>query len=486
MKTISKMITGLLVFLFMTTTLAGIPVWTFTPLTPTSLTVPANVVAMVEYRVMNQSNRLHMLRMKPIHGVTQSTPSGPGFCGNPMILPGKGSCILSLLIHGPLLTTPISGGPILCEQGSSLECYRPSTANSLIITPTEALTDAFIIVTGSPLILATGSTGSLTITNESTDVTATNVDSNLTNPALFGNVTQTGSTCTSVLPGNSCTLTFTAGNTLVPQTNFPIQGNNTNTVTAAIAIAVSLTSITPDLGSPEGGTPVTLTGTGLTGATSVFFGANPAINVNVVSSTTVTAVTPAGTGTVNVTINTPSGSITLPNAYTYANPTLGESLNGGVVACINNGITHDNLVAAEQDISTGIVWGTVGELTGASSLSNGAANTALIVSILGTSTQYAARLCADYEVDSEGNTPCLSGNVCYDDWFLPSLEELGCLNGNQGLLPGFTAAGYWTSTEENPGDPADFARSQIFSTGLPGTAFKSFLNRVRCVSVFIP
>ena len=66
-----------------------------------------------------------------------------------------------------------------------------------------------------------------------------------------------------------------------------------------------------------GGQPVEITGTNfITGAT-VDFGPNAATDVVVVSSTEITCVTPAGTGTVDVTVTTSGGTYTLDNAYSY-------------------------------------------------------------------------------------------------------------------------------------------------------------------------
>ncbi|WP_217999341.1 IPT/TIG domain-containing protein, partial [Nocardia exalbida] len=56
------------------------------------------------------------------------------------------------------------------------------------------------------------------------------------------------------------------------------------------------------------GTTVVLTGTNLTGATAVSFGATPATSFTVDSATQITAVTPAGTGTVLVTATTAGGT----------------------------------------------------------------------------------------------------------------------------------------------------------------------------------
>ena len=64
----------------------------------------------------------------------------------------------------------------------------------------------------------------------------------------------------------------------------------------------------PDGGPAAGGTLVTITGTGFTGATAVDFGTTPATNLTVVSDTTITVDSPAGTGTVDVTVTTPGGT----------------------------------------------------------------------------------------------------------------------------------------------------------------------------------
>ncbi|MGX7760475.1 IPT/TIG domain-containing protein [Streptomyces angustmyceticus] len=98
-------------------------------------------------------------------------------------------------------------------------------------------------------------------------------------------------------------------------------------------VAVSapvLTSVTPTSGPPAGGTTVTLTGTGLATATAVRFGSTPATSFTVVSDTHITAVAPAGTGTVQVTVTNPGGTSN-GISYTYAlAPTLsGISPNQG-------------------------------------------------------------------------------------------------------------------------------------------------------------
>jgi hypothetical protein len=87
--------------------------------------------------------------------------------------------------------------------------------------------------------------------------------------------------------------------------------------------APQLVSLAPGSGVQAGGTPVTLTGTGFSDATEVRFGSTPATAVVVVSDTEVTAISPAGTGGVNVTVGGPNGtSGAVPFAYGTA-PTVG-------------------------------------------------------------------------------------------------------------------------------------------------------------------
>ena len=114
-----------------------------------------------------------------------------------------------------------------------------------------------------------------------------------------------------------------------------------------------LTRLTPTAGPTSGGTPITLSGTGLAGATAVRFGNAKATAVRVVSATTVTAVTPARvSGPVDVTVITAGGSAVLPDAFTYAAaPTLSSvspdsgPVNGATVSLVGTGLTAEAVVS---------------------------------------------------------------------------------------------------------------------------------------------
>jgi hypothetical protein len=113
-----------------------------------------------------------------------------------------------------------------------------------------------------------------------------------------------------------------------------ITNNDGQTVTRTGAYtyraAPTFTSITPDDGPIAGGNSVTITGTNLTGATTVTFGGTAATAVWVVSATQITATAPAhAVGAVNVVITTPGGIATGTGVYTYrAVPTFTNIVSG--------------------------------------------------------------------------------------------------------------------------------------------------------------
>jgi hypothetical protein len=89
------------------------------------------------------------------------------------------------------------------------------------------------------------------------------------------------------------------------------------TYTAPVPV---VTSISPSSGTPAGGTTVTVTGTGFTGTTTVFFGTIAASSFTVVSDTEITAVSPAQAASARyVFVTTPGGKSAAGTApkFTY-------------------------------------------------------------------------------------------------------------------------------------------------------------------------
>jgi hypothetical protein len=84
----------------------------------------------------------------------------------------------------------------------------------------------------------------------------------------------------------------------------------------------SIASVSPNIGSAAGGTAITITGTGFVSGATVSIGGAAATGVTVVSSSTITATTSAGTiGAQNVVVTNPDNqSVTLSSGFSYRIP----------------------------------------------------------------------------------------------------------------------------------------------------------------------
>ena len=92
-----------------------------------------------------------------------------------------------------------------------------------------------------------------------------------------------------------------------------------------------VTGVSPSTGPPSGGTSVSISGSGFTGATAVDFG-SAAATFTVDSATRITATTPAGTGVVDVTVDGPSGVsvVSAQDRFNYRNGYWLVAGDGGV------------------------------------------------------------------------------------------------------------------------------------------------------------
>jgi hypothetical protein len=95
-------------------------------------------------------------------------------------------------------------------------------------------------------------------------------------------------------------------------------------IVAKMGVAPTVTAVSPREGIETGGTSVTISGSGFTGATAVQFGStNASFKIN--SDTSITAVSPKGSGTVDITVTTPvtRTAATPADQFTYAQrPTI--------------------------------------------------------------------------------------------------------------------------------------------------------------------
>jgi alpha-tubulin suppressor-like RCC1 family protein len=105
--------------------------------------------------------------------------------------------------------------------------------------------------------------------------------------------------------------------------------------TAPVATPVTVSAIEPAAGPTAGGTQVTITGTHLDQATGVQFGSVAATHVEVLSAAKIRAASPAGSGTVDVTVTLPGGgaSVAVPqDRFTYVPQPVVAALSPGKTA----------------------------------------------------------------------------------------------------------------------------------------------------------
>ena len=148
--------------------------------------------------------------------------------------------------------------------------------------------------------------------------------------------------------GTGYTITASSGTI----TGATITSININVVGSEPAI----TGLTPTSGSTAGGTVVTITGTGFTRATAVHFGTVAATGVTVKNDTTITAISPAAFGVVDVTVTTPEGtsSDSVADQFTYnmspppcvaiLSPATGSNFGGTSVTITGTGFTRATAV----------------------------------------------------------------------------------------------------------------------------------------------
>lgn len=151
---------------------------------------------------------------------------------------------------------------------------------------------------------------------------------------------------------------------------------------------------------------------------------------------------------------------------------------GGYIFYIDeaDAFAWDYLEAAPDEIVETYVWGAENvSVTTSYDLGTGEQNTINIVSGDAATNNKAADICAEFSIVIEDTT--------YDDWFLPSRNELLAIHDELYLydIGGFYDSSYWSSSQ---GVTASSGIFIIFNYRIPGSDGKMDRRRVRPIRAF--
>jgi len=288
-----------------------------------------------------------VMQMVAFRGSSQSSSSPPAPTA---ISPASGTASggTSVTISG---TNFASGATVTFGGTAATNVVVVSSTTITATTPAEAAGAVNVVVTNS-----NGQSGTLTngytytslpvptaiSPTSGTTSGGTSVTISGTNFASGATVTFGGTAATSVVVVSSSSITATTPAEAAGMVNVVVTNSNgqSGTLTNGYTYTSSPapTAISPASGTTSGGTSVTISGTNFASGATVTFGGTAATSVVVVSSTEITATTPAeAAGAVNVVVTNSNGqSGTLTNGYTYTSspvptavsPTSGTTSGG--------------------------------------------------------------------------------------------------------------------------------------------------------------
>ena len=155
----------------------------------------------------------------------------------------------------------------------------------------------------------------------------------------------------------------------------------------------TVTGVSPSSGPAAGGTSVTITGAHFTRATTVRFGSTPAASFVVDSATEITAISPAGTGKVRVTVSTRAGTSCSPAYFAYlpspavtgVSPSAGPAAGGTPVTITGSYFTNATAVDFGAAPATSFTVDSDSQITASAPAGTGTVDVT-VISLGGTST----------------------------------------------------------------------------------------------------
>ncbi len=219
--------------------------------------------------------------------------------------------------------TEVAGSPFTSGGAPDGIGYSPILAGNLLFAATANYSgnNASVYLVAIPPTVTEISPNS-GYTSGGTEVTITGTNFTGATAVNFGSTAATSFTVDS---NTQITATAPPGTGTVDITVTTPNGTSTTSPTdqftyIPLPLVPTVTKIHPTHGTHRGGTTVRITGTNFTGATAVNFGTQPAQSFIVDSSTKITAVSPPGTGIVDITVTTAGGTsaISLADKFTYS------------------------------------------------------------------------------------------------------------------------------------------------------------------------
>lgn len=284
-----------------------------------------------------------------------------GTAGSPVTISGSGFTGASSVHFGSASVTSFT-----VVDDTRIQTAAPAGSGAVPVTVTTPVgtSNAVTYTYGTgPVITAlnpasgTNSGGTL-VTISGTGFTGTTAVRFGSSPALF-----------LVVGDSQVTATAPSGTGVVPVTVTTAAGTS-NALTYTYVNAPLITAVDPDQGPTDGGNTVTITGTGLSGATGVLFGTHAAA-VTADTSTQITATAPAGAAqSVSVTVTTAAGtSNPLPYFYVAAPsitgiyPTMGPTGGADTVTVFGSGLALTSAVHFGSAAVTGLTVDSDSQLT---------------------------------------------------------------------------------------------------------------------------
>ena len=381
--------------------IGGVPATSVVVVSATSITAvtPAGTAGAKDVVVITPSgnatgtNAFTYLDVPTIVSVSPNTGSTNG--GTAITITGTNLTGASSVTVGGVAATNlvvVSATSITAKTPTGTAGVKPV----VVTTPggVATLAGAFTYVQAPTIASVTPSTGVLAGGTAIT-ITGTNLTGAIS-------VTVGGTQATSVVVVNATTITAltpAATEGLKPIIVSTLGGATTQTVLFNYinVPAPTITSVSPISGSISGGTAITITGTNLTGATSVTVGGAAATSVVVVSATSITAVTPAGAaGAQSVAVTTEGGTATKANAFTYVvlaptiasvSPTSGAISGGTAITITGTNLTGASSVTVGGVAATSFVVVSATSVTAVTPSGTAGAKAVAVTTAGGTATK---------------------------------------------------------------------------------------------------